>query len=273
MSSAAPVANGGAPSSALGTTEAAGTAPAAAQPDVNEVPTADDAVTDAPAASKSTSESRPKPLPTKHKKLSGYDFYRAIGSPKYVVAPMVDQSELAWRLLSKAPLPPEISGGPEWVDGPLPDGPAGPSNPRKYARYMGGAHLTYTPMIHARVFSESRANSRGGDPQFNITCNEEGNRKTLAGIEGGDRPLFVQVSHHSTHPLFHQCGLLHMSSFTRSLHHTTSTPHMIASVAQLDPHTDHNSSAQTTPTSSSRPRRRCRTGATPSTSTLAVRRA
>lgn len=168
-------------------TPSAVTAPAAeASPVANGVHAASEA---APATT-----SKRTPLPTKHRKLGGYDLYRAIGSPKYIVAPMVDQSELAWRLLSKAPLPSDVAGDPEWIEAPLPDGPAGPSQPRKYPRYPGGAHLSYTPMIHARVFSESRANSRGGDPQFNITCNEEGNRKALAGIEGGDRPLFVQVS-------------------------------------------------------------------------------
>ena len=178
--------NGTAPTPAPAADAAAPAAPANPAPSTS---------TDVPTTSAEASSSKPQPLPTKHKKLSGYDFYRAIGSPKYVVAPMVDQSELAWRLLSKSPLPPDVAGPPEWIEAPLPDGPAGPSQPRKYARYAGGAHLTYTPMIHARVFSESRQNSRGGDPQFNITCNEEGNRKTLAGIEGGDRPLFVQVSH------------------------------------------------------------------------------
>jgi tRNA-dihydrouridine synthase 1 len=35
------------------------------------------------------------------KKLTGYDWYRSIGSPKYIVAPMVDQSDLPYRILCR----------------------------------------------------------------------------------------------------------------------------------------------------------------------------
>ncbi|KAF1326214.1 Trna-dihydrouridine synthase, partial [Globisporangium splendens] len=57
------------------------------------------------------------------KKLRGYDFFHAIGAPKRIVAPMVDQSELAFRMLT-----------------------------RKH-----GAELCYTPMFHSRLFAESPA--------------------------------------------------------------------------------------------------------------------
>ena len=34
--------------------------------------------------------------PSKHTKLHGRAFYNSIGCPKFVVAPMVDQSEFVW---------------------------------------------------------------------------------------------------------------------------------------------------------------------------------
>jgi len=51
-------------------------------------------------------------------KKAGFDLYQSLGSPVKVVAPMVDASELAWRMLG-----------------------------RKY-----GAQLCFTPMIHSGVF-------------------------------------------------------------------------------------------------------------------------
>ena len=53
-------------------------------------------------------------------RLTGWDWWRSIGSPKYVCAPMVDQSELPFRLLCR-----EL-----------------------------GTTLAYTPMMHARLFTE-----------------------------------------------------------------------------------------------------------------------
>lgn len=121
---------------------------------------------------------------SKKEKLGGYEFYRSIGSPRYVVAPMVDQSELAWRMLSRSPLPPDMAG-PSTTVTPVQGGP-------RYVRHTGGAHLCYTPMIHAKIFATGKTESKQSDGQFDISHKEEGSDDVLAGIEGGDRPLFVQ---------------------------------------------------------------------------------
>ncbi|KAJ7142108.1 Dus-domain-containing protein [Mycena crocata] len=77
------------------------------------------------------------------KKLEGYAFYREIlGSPKYIVAPMVDQSELAFRRLTR--------------------------------RY--GGQLVYTPMINAKLFADATKKYR--HQFFDIPSSEEGDPTT-----------------------------------------------------------------------------------------------
>ncbi|EIW74043.1 Dus-domain-containing protein [Coniophora puteana RWD-64-598 SS2] len=108
--------------------------------------------------------STPLPLQPQHAKATGWLLYRdVLRSPKYVVAPMVDQSELAWRVLSR--------------------------------RY--GAQLIYTPMINAKIFmAPSKASHR--DAFFDIPSGEEGSpsldRPLVVQFCGNDPETLLQAA-------------------------------------------------------------------------------
>ncbi|CAK3799266.1 tRNA-dihydrouridine(16 17) synthase [NAD(P)(+)] [Lecanosticta acicola] len=109
-------------------------------------------------------------------KLHGRAFYESIGSPKYVVAPMVDQSEFAWRLLTRSFLPPELRT----------------------------TILAYSPMFHAKLFAEApkyrAAHFEPLKPPLVIPPSGDVQHQNLFGEEDAyldgnpkiDRPLFVQ---------------------------------------------------------------------------------
>lgn len=87
-------------------------------------------------------------------KLRGHEFWKAIGSPKYVCAPMVDQSELAFRMLCR--------------------------------RY--GTHLAYTPMFHSRLFATTASYRK----QQWATCPED--RPLFVQFCGDDAETLVQAA-------------------------------------------------------------------------------
>ncbi|KAE9378914.1 FMN-linked oxidoreductase [Stipitochalara longipes BDJ] len=103
------------------------------------------------------------------KKLHGRAFYESIGSPKFVLAPMVDQSEFAWRMLSRSFMP--------------------ASSPKDL--------LAYTPMLHARMFTET---PKFRDAHFqplrtSLTSHPTSPSPTDPYLDGNpsiDRPLFAQ---------------------------------------------------------------------------------
>ncbi|KAF2150770.1 FMN-linked oxidoreductase [Myriangium duriaei CBS 260.36] len=122
-------------------------------------------------------------MPTSTKrKLHGRAFYESLGNPKYILAPMVDQSEFAWRLLSRSFMPHESSSD----------------------------LLSYTPMFHARMFSDTPKyrdghfqplhttlpTSRPSSPAPGAKAKDEVNEtETSLNLDGNpefDRPLFVQ---------------------------------------------------------------------------------
>ncbi|CAA9960720.1 tRNA-dihydrouridine synthase [Pyrenophora teres f. maculata] len=110
----------------------------------------------------------------KRRKLHGRAFYESIGSPKLVLAPMVEQSEFAWRLLSRSFLP---------------------ESQQKNL-------LAYTPMFHSKMFGE-KSNYRDAHFQplkstvpspvddYHLSQLRDSDRH-LDGNPAFDRPLTVQ---------------------------------------------------------------------------------
>ncbi len=94
------------------------------------------------------SESDDEVTDKRRRRLRRWDWWESIGSPKYITAPMVDQSELPFRMLT-----------------------------RKY-----GAGLTYTPMLNSKVFSicktyrkENFYTSPGDEPLVAQFCGDDAN--------------------------------------------------------------------------------------------------
>ncbi|PNS17395.1 hypothetical protein CAC42_7078 [Sphaceloma murrayae] len=114
------------------------------------------------------------------RKLHGRAFYESIGSPKYVLAPMVDQSEYAWRLLTRSFMPPSEQS----------------------------SLLCYSPMFHARLFSEKPKYRDTHFQPFKGAWPERPQNSTatlpqdahLDGNPQNDRPLFVQFCANEPEP-------------------------------------------------------------------------
>ncbi|KAL2022345.1 hypothetical protein VTK56DRAFT_5743 [Thermocarpiscus australiensis] len=111
-------------------------------------------------ASEAAMKDGPAPAAVKKPKLHGRAFYESIGSPKYIVAPMVDQSEFAWRMLTRSFVPESERTG----------------------------ILAYSPMLHARIFNES---PKYREQHWKPT-RPDSDAPFLDGNPAFDRPFFVQ---------------------------------------------------------------------------------
>ncbi|KMU82278.1 tRNA-dihydrouridine synthase 1 [Coccidioides immitis H538.4] len=102
------------------------------------------------------------------KKLTGREFYQSLGSPKMIVAPMVDRSEFAWRMLTRSFMKDNSRN-------PL---------------------LAYSPMLHARLFKDRAGyRSQHFEPVRPKADAVETSADTVPFLDGNpaiDRPLIVQ---------------------------------------------------------------------------------
>lgn len=110
------------------------------------------------ATTMSLSPSSPSPSPTAHSEAA-WASWRRLGSPKYVVAPMVDGSELAFRDLCR--------------------------------RY--NAQLAYTPMLHSRTFSKD---AKFRKEYFTSNVKD---RPLVAQFCANDPDIFVNAARHIQH--------------------------------------------------------------------------
>ncbi|KKK18339.1 dihydrouridine synthase family protein [Aspergillus ochraceoroseus] len=108
---------------------------------------------------------REETSPASIKKLHGREFYKSIGSPRYIIAPMVDRSEFAWRMLTRSFMSPEDSQ----------------------------SVLAYSPMYHARLFRENPGyRAQSFHPTRAAAGHKGDDALFLDGNPKVDRPLFVQ---------------------------------------------------------------------------------
>ncbi|PGH26456.1 hypothetical protein AJ80_01769 [Polytolypa hystricis UAMH7299] len=116
-----------------------------------------------PGAPGPVAEAAPPPF---RRKLLGREFYESLGSPKMILAPMVDRSEFAWRMLTRSFMDTESSS-------PL---------------------LTYSPMFHARLFNTKDTYRQQHFEALRPSAKNSTPQTTpyLDGNPSIDRPLFVQ---------------------------------------------------------------------------------
>ncbi|RMZ79048.1 hypothetical protein DV737_g3594, partial [Chaetothyriales sp. CBS 132003] len=105
--------------------------------------------------------------PRSPSKLHGRAFYESLGSPKLILAPMVDRSEFAWRLLTRS-----------YLD-----------------EGQSRSLLAYTPMFHGRLFGEQVAIR---DEHFQPT------RESLVSKDKSDAPAWLDGNPDMDRPLFVQ---------------------------------------------------------------------